>query len=107
MGYWGKVFGGVAGFAMAGPFGAAIGAALGHAADSGLGPKLPFPFASQTNTIAGQAKVAALLGRKDQLFSIAAVVLSPNEFDRLNAQPRFISAVQQGLIDEQDGRVYR
>ena len=76
MGYWGKVFGGVAGFAMAGPFGAAIGAALGHAADSGLGPRLPFPFASQANTIAGQAKVAAMLGRKDQLFSIAAVVLS-------------------------------
>ncbi|MSP02080.1 MAG: molecular chaperone DjlA [Acetobacteraceae bacterium] len=75
MGYWGKVFGGMAGFAMGGPFGAAIGAALGHAADSGLGPRLPFPF-STTNTIAGQAKVAAMLGRKDQLFSIAAVVLS-------------------------------
>ncbi|WP_411727482.1 type II toxin-antitoxin system Phd/YefM family antitoxin [Methyloglobulus sp.] len=35
----------------------------------------------------------------------AAVVLSPNEFDRLNAQSRFISAVQQGLNDEQAGRV--
>jgi len=35
----------------------------------------------------------------------AAVVLSPNEFDRLNAQVRFISAVQQGLNDEQAGRV--
>ncbi len=35
----------------------------------------------------------------------AAVVLSPNEFDRLNAQARFISAVQQGLNDEQAGRV--
>ncbi len=76
MGYWGKVVGGVAGFAMAGPFGAAIGAALGHAADSGLGPKLPFPFASQGATIAGQAKAAAMMGRKDQVFSIAAVVLS-------------------------------
>jgi prevent-host-death family protein len=36
----------------------------------------------------------------------AAVVLSPGEFDRLNAQARFISAVQQGLNDEeQAGRV--
>ncbi|WP_347988668.1 type II toxin-antitoxin system Phd/YefM family antitoxin [Methylomonas sp. AM2-LC] len=35
----------------------------------------------------------------------AAVVLSPSEFDRLNAQTRFISAVQQGLEDVQAGRV--
>ncbi|MCX7099928.1 MAG: type II toxin-antitoxin system Phd/YefM family antitoxin [Methylobacter sp.] len=34
-----------------------------------------------------------------------AVVLSPSEFDRLNAQSRFISAVQQGLDDIQAGRV--
>ena len=35
----------------------------------------------------------------------AAVVLSPSEFDRLNAQSRFIAAVQQGLDDVQAGRV--
>ncbi len=35
----------------------------------------------------------------------AAVVLSPSEFDRLNTQARFISAVQQGLDDIQAGRV--
>jgi prevent-host-death family protein len=35
----------------------------------------------------------------------AAVVLSPSEFDRLNTQPRFLSAVQQGLDDVQAGRV--
>ncbi|MDX8126544.1 type II toxin-antitoxin system Phd/YefM family antitoxin [Methylomonas sp. OY6] len=35
----------------------------------------------------------------------AAVVLSPSEFDRLNTQARFISAVQQGLNDVQAGRV--
>lgn len=35
----------------------------------------------------------------------AAVVLSPSEFDRLNSQARFIIAVQQGLNDEQAGRV--
>ncbi len=76
MGYWGKVIGGMAGFAMGGPFGAAIGAALGHAADSGIGPRLPFSFTSVTDSVAGQAKVAALLGQKQQLFSIAVVALS-------------------------------
>jgi DnaJ like chaperone protein len=76
MGYWGKFIGGMAGFAMGGPFGAAIGAALGHAADSGMGPRFPFPFSTITNTIAGQAKVAAMLGQKQQLFSIAVVALS-------------------------------
>lgn len=33
-----------------------------------------------------------------------AVVLSPSEFDRLNAQANFIAAVQEGLADEQAGR---
>jgi DnaJ like chaperone protein len=76
MGYWGKVIGGMAGFAMGGPFGAAIGAALGHAADNGMPARFPFPFSTVTNTLAGQAKVAALLGQKQQLFSIAVVALS-------------------------------
>jgi DnaJ like chaperone protein len=76
MGYWGKVIGGMAGFAMGGPFGAAIGAALGHAADSGMGPRFQFPFSSVTGSVAGQAKVAAMLGQKQQLFSIAVVALS-------------------------------
>ena len=76
MGYWGKVIGGMAGFAMGGPFGAAIGAALGHAADSGVGPRFAFPFSGITNSVAGQAKVAAMLGQKQQLFSIAVVALS-------------------------------
>ncbi|MDT4332440.1 type II toxin-antitoxin system Phd/YefM family antitoxin [Methylomonas sp. MED-D] len=35
----------------------------------------------------------------------AAVVLSPSEFDRLNSQARFVSAVRQGLDDIQAGRV--
>jgi DnaJ like chaperone protein len=74
MGYWGKVIGGMAGFVMGGPFGAAIGVALGHAADGGGGPR--FPFSSITNSVAGQAKVAALLGQKQQLFSITVVALS-------------------------------
>jgi prevent-host-death family protein len=35
----------------------------------------------------------------------AAVVLSPGEFDWLNTQAEFIFAVQQGLNDDQTGRV--
>ena len=76
MGYWGKVLGGMAGFAMGGPFGAAIGAALGHAADAGMGQGFSFPFSPTANSVAGQAKVAALLGQKQQLFSIAVVALA-------------------------------
>jgi DnaJ like chaperone protein len=64
----------MAGFAMGGPFGAVIGAALGHAADSGMGPR--FPFSSFAGSVASQAKVAAMLGQKQQLFSIAVVALS-------------------------------
>jgi DnaJ like chaperone protein len=66
----------MAGFAMGGPFGAAIGAALGHAADSGMPTRFPFSFSTFTDPIAGQAKVAAMLGQKQQLFSIAVVALS-------------------------------
>jgi DnaJ like chaperone protein len=66
----------MAGLVVGGPFGAAIGAALGHAADSGMPQRFPFSFSSVTNTISGQAKVAALLGRKQQLFSIVVVALS-------------------------------
>jgi DnaJ like chaperone protein len=76
MGYWGKIIGGVAGFVMGGPVGAAVGAALGHAADGGVGSGMPFPFTGLNDSVAGQAKVAALLGKKQQLFSIAAVALS-------------------------------
>ena len=74
MGYWGKVIGGMAGFVMGGPFGAAIGAALGHAADGGGGVR--FPFSSIGDSVASQAKVAALLGQKQQVFSITVVALS-------------------------------
>ena len=53
MGYWGKIIGGVTGFAMGGPFGAE--------------PRV---------LTWSPARVAALFGRKDQLFAITAVVLS-------------------------------
>jgi DnaJ like chaperone protein len=73
MSYWGKIIGGVAGFAMGGPFGAVVGAALGHAADSGT---LPRPGISFSNSPLGPARIAALFGRRDQLFAIGVVVLS-------------------------------
>lgn len=71
---WGKIIGGVAGFAFGGPFGAVAGAALGHAADSGdigsfgarLGRALPLD----------SARFAALLGRREQVFAIGVTVLA-------------------------------
>ncbi len=75
MSYWGKLLGGVAGFALGGPFGAAVGAALGHAADNGALPRLSFPDAFGGAPF-NPARLAAALGRKDQLFAIGVVVLS-------------------------------
>ncbi|MBO0709718.1 MAG: TerB family tellurite resistance protein [Acetobacteraceae bacterium] len=69
MSYWGKIIGGMAGFAMGGPFGALVGAALGHAADTGAPVnfgELPF----------NPARIAALLGQREQLFAISVVVLA-------------------------------
>jgi len=72
---WGKIIGGVAGFAMGGPFGAVVGAALGHAADNGgLGDlrkgfgRLPAAFSP--------ARLAATLGRREQVFAVCVVVLA-------------------------------
>jgi DnaJ like chaperone protein len=71
MTYWGKIIGGVAGFAMGGPAGALFGAALGHAADEGV-----------VSNIAARAlpyeamKMAALLGRRDQIFAVNVTVLA-------------------------------
>jgi DnaJ like chaperone protein len=71
MTYWGKIIGGVAGFAMGGPAGALFGAALGHAADEGVvssfaAKALPFEA----------VKMAALLGRRDQIFAVSVTVLA-------------------------------
>lgn len=75
MGYWGKIIGGMAGFAMGGPFGAMVGAALGHAADNGGMPQ-GFSFNFGNATMLNPARIAAMLGRRDQVFSICAVVLA-------------------------------
>jgi DnaJ like chaperone protein len=74
MGYWGKLIGGTAGFFVAGPYGAVIGAALGHAADNGSiqGIRLP-PGA---NAAFAPARVAGLLGRKEDVFALTVTVLA-------------------------------
>jgi DnaJ like chaperone protein len=74
MGYWGKIIGGVAGFAMGGPMGAVVGAALGHAADSGAMPNFRAQFGAQAGW--NPARLAAMFNRRDQLFAICVVVLS-------------------------------
>ena len=74
MGYWGKIIGGVAGFAMGGPVGAVFGAALGHAAESGAVPNMRLPFGAPGAW--NPARVAAMFNRRDQLFAICVVVLS-------------------------------
>lgn len=72
MSYWGKVIGGMAGFAMGGPVGALFGAALGHAADEGVGAG----FAGRALPFTDPARLAALLGRRDQIFAIGVTVLA-------------------------------
>jgi DnaJ like chaperone protein len=72
MSFWGKIIGSMAGFAMGGPVGAMVGAALGHAADSGAWQGAGMSFGWGFNP----ARIAALLGRRDQLFAISVVVLS-------------------------------
>ena len=75
MSYWGKLFGGMAGFAMGGPPGAVMGAALGHAADMGAMGRLArggfFDPASYH-----PARLAALFAPKEQVFAMAVVALS-------------------------------
>lgn len=77
MTYWGKFIGGMAGFAMGGPVGAMFGIALGHAADEGRIPGYNF-----TQSLGGPGgafdplRVAAMLGRRDQIFAIGVTVLS-------------------------------
>ncbi len=66
----GQVIGGVAGLFVGGPFGAVMGAALGHAADQGAFPKMS--FGSGVNP----ARLASMLGGREQLFSIGVVVLA-------------------------------
>ncbi|MDJ0387415.1 TerB family tellurite resistance protein [Roseomonas sp. E05] len=67
MSFWGKILGGVTGFAMGGPFGAVVGAALGHAADEGT---------SRPPELDSRPETLARITNRDQLFSIGVIVLS-------------------------------
>lgn len=86
MGVWGKMFGGVAGFAVGGPFGALMGAALGHAADRGS--LLDAPAGGWNDhwhargrpdpngaAFMAAAKVSSFMGKNDQLYAIGLVAL--------------------------------
>jgi DnaJ like chaperone protein len=72
MSYWGKIIGGMAGFAMGGPVGALFGAALGHAADEGRTGGFGYNYAFGFTP----AQVAAMLGRRDQIFAASVTVLA-------------------------------
>ncbi len=71
MGFWGKIIGGAAGFALGGPPGLLFGAALGHAADSGA---VKMGFGS--DPLLSPGRVATMFGRRDQIFAINVVVLA-------------------------------
>ena len=73
---WGKIIGGVTGFAMGGPFGAVIGAALGHAADAGGFGQFQFGGKVERRVGGFGSRLASLIGRKDQMFAVGVVVLA-------------------------------
>jgi DnaJ like chaperone protein len=75
MSYWGKLVGGMAGFAMGGPVGAVMGAALGHAADTGAVPNLRTRFLPNAARF-HPARIAALFAPREQFFAMAVVSLS-------------------------------
>ena len=78
MSYWGKLLGGMAGFAMGGPPGAVMGAALGHAADNGAMPRLGRNFLRGLPNAASfhPARITALFAPREQVFAMAVVALS-------------------------------
>jgi DnaJ like chaperone protein len=80
MSYWGKVVGGVAGFAMGGPFGAVMGAALGHAADNGAINTTGIKPGARPSFLDGNAmhpaRIASLFTPKEHLFALSVVSLA-------------------------------
>ncbi len=75
MGLWGKIIGGTAGFFVGGPYGAVIGAALGHAADSGSVQTIRRSFDGNGQAF-NPARVAGMFGRRDEVFAITVTVLA-------------------------------
>ena len=87
MAFWGKMFGGVAGFAAGGPIGGLLGVILGHMSDtdrlltplSGTwGDRFPARGQPDPHNAAffTAAKLSALLGKTDQLYGLGVVTLS-------------------------------
>jgi DnaJ like chaperone protein len=76
MGYWGKLVGGVVGFAMGGPPGAVMGAALGHAADKGAIPKMQVPPNLFDTTNFHPARLVRLFAPREQMFALSVVALA-------------------------------
>ena len=78
---WGKIIGGVAGFAIGGPFVAIAGVALGHAADTGGASRVGHAAGNAVGGMLGRARptrpfaAPRALGR-DQVFAIGVVVIS-------------------------------
>ncbi|GBQ08281.1 TerB family tellurite resistance protein [Saccharibacter floricola] len=86
MAFWGKVFGGAAGFAAGGPFGSLMGLALGHMADK---KQLLTPPSGSWNShfdttgkpdpsgaaFFATAKMASILGKRDHLYGLGVVAL--------------------------------
>jgi DnaJ like chaperone protein len=75
MGLWGKIIGGAAGFFVGGPYGAVIGAALGHAADSGSVETIRRTFHADGQMF-NPARVASMFGRREEVFAITVTVLA-------------------------------
>lgn len=86
MAFWGKIFGGTAGFAAGGPFGSLMGLALGHLADKKQLLTPPSGSWSSHFSARGRpdphgaaffttAKMAALLGKRDHLYGLGVVAL--------------------------------
>ncbi|QDH14851.1 molecular chaperone DjlA [Oecophyllibacter saccharovorans] len=86
MAVWGKIFGGVAGLATGGPVGGLLGLTLGHMADkkklltpiSGTwGERFTAHGTPDPNNAAffTAAKLASLLGKRDQLFGLGVIAL--------------------------------
>jgi DnaJ like chaperone protein len=75
MSYWGKLVGGVAGFAVGGPFGAVMGAAIGHAADSGAVPRMARSGLFNPSNF-HPARLAAMMAPREHVFAMSVVALS-------------------------------
>jgi DnaJ like chaperone protein len=71
MSYWGKLLGGMAGFAVGGPFGAVMGAAFGHAADTGALPRIPLSRGDMH-----PVRLAAMFASREQVFAMGVVALA-------------------------------